>query len=599
MEITRFESREEIPVQDKWALEDLFATDEAWEESLAELVKCKEKLTSFDGKLNTAQGLLEYLTLSENMNAKAELLGNYCMRRSDEDTRNSFYQAMVGKYMTAAVELNAAGSFAATQINEIPDEILEGFYVSESGLERYRRLLTDLRRMRKHTLSDKEERILASTGEMSNAPYKTFGALLDADMKYPDVLDSEGKTHPLTSGTFISLEESSDRTLRKNAYEGLYHTLSNFRNTGAALLDAQNKQLKFYANMRDYGSAMEAALDGTNVPIKVYENLIASIHKHQDKMHRYIRLRKKLLGVDDLHFYDIYAPLVSSVDKKISYQEAKQTVYDALAPMGEEYRAILKNGFDNRWIDVYQNPGKRSGAYSAGAAVHPYVLLNYTGSLDSLFTLAHEMGHAIHSYYSNLRQNPVDADYVIFVAEVASTCNEALLMEYLLSKTQDKTERAYLLNYYLDQFRGTIYRQCMFAEFEMTIGKLVNEGQTLTPEILCEEYSKLNRQYYGEDIVVDEEIAMEWMRIPHFYYDYYVYQYATGYSAAIALSQKILKEGKHAVEDYIGFLSGGCSKDPIALLKGAGVDMLEGKCIDDALELFGRILDEMEALMEN
>lgn len=599
MEKIFFENREDIPLENKWALEDLFATDEKWENALTELMQHKDALASFDGRLNDSEALLEYLTLSEEVNAKAELLGNYCMRRSDEDTRNSFYQAMVGKYMTAAVELNAATSFATTQINDISDESLDTFYAQQPGLLRYRRLLTDLRRMRGHVLSDKEERILASAGEMSGAAYKSFGALMDADMKYPDVLDGEGNAHALTSGTFISLEESSDRTLRKNAYEGLYHTLSGFRNTGASLLDAQNKQLKFYAQMRNYASAMEAALDGTNVPIRVYENLIASIHKHQDKMHRYIRLRKKLLGVDELHFYDIYTPLVSSVDKKIPYFEAKQTVYDALAPMGEEYRGILKSGFDNRWIDVYQNPGKRSGAYSAGAAVHPYVLLNYTGNLDSLFTLAHEMGHAIHSYYSNLRQNPVDADYVIFVAEVASTCNEALLMEYLLGKTQDKKERAYLLNYYLDQFRGTIYRQCLFAEFEMTIGRMVNEGQTLTPEILCEVYSNLNRQYYGEDIVVDEEIAMEWMRIPHFYYDYYVYQYATGYSAAIALSQKILKEGEPAVKDYIGFLSGGCSKDPISLLRGAGVDMLEGKCIDDALNLFGKLLDEMEAFMED
>lgn len=599
MEKIFFENREDMPLENKWALEDLFATDEKWENALKELMQHKDALASFDGRLNDSEALLEYLTLSEEVNAKAELLGNYCMRRADEDTRNSFYQAMVGKYMTAAVELNAATSFATTQINDISDESLETFYAQQPGLLRYRRLLTDLRRMRGHVLSDKEERILASAGEMSGAAYKSFGALMDADMKYPDALDGEGNAHALTSGTFISLEESSDRTLRKNAYEGLYHTLSGFRNTGASLLDAQNKQLKFYAQMRNYASAMEAALDGTNVPIRVYENLIASIHKHQDKMHRYIRLRKKLLGVDELHFYDIYTPLVSSVDKKIPYCEAKQTVYDALAPMGDEYRAILKSGFENRWIDVYQNPGKRSGAYSAGAAVHPYVLLNYTGNLDSLFTLAHEMGHAIHSYYSNLRQNPVDADYVIFVAEVASTCNEALLMEYLLGKTQDKKERAYLINYYLDQFRGTIYRQCLFAEFEMTIGRMVNDGQTLTPEILCEAYSKLNRQYYGEDIVVDEEIAMEWMRIPHFYYDYYVYQYATGYSAAIALSQKILKEGESAVKDYIGFLSGGCSKDPISLLKGAGVDMLEGKCIDDALNLFGKLLDEMEAFMED
>ena len=315
-------------------------------------------------------------------------------------------------------------------------------------------------------------------------------------------------------------------------------------------------------------------------------------------MHRYVRLRKELLGVEELHFYDIYTPLVSEVDRRIPYAEAKQTIYDALAPLGEGYRGILKEGFDHRWIDVYQNAGKRSGAYSAGAAVHPFVLMNYSGTLDSQFTLAHEMGHAIHSYLSNAHQNPIDADYVIFVAEVASTCNEALLMEYLLGKTTDKKERAYLINHFLDQFKGTIYRQTMFAEFELNIGRMVAEGQTMTAEVLCAEYKRLNELYYGPDMVVDDRIAMEWARIPHFYYNYYVFQYATGYAAAIALSRRILREGKPAVLDYLDFLSGGCSKSPLDLLKGAGVDMTTPEPVDNALALFGHLLDEMEVLME-
>ena len=328
----------------------------------------------------------------------------------------------------------------------------------------------------------------------------------------------------------------------------------------------------------------------------MYLNLIDTVHKHLDKMHRYVRLRKQVLGVDELHFYDIYTPLLKDVDKHIPFAEAKQTVYDALAPMGEDYRKILKEGFDNRWIDVYQNQGKRGGAYSAGAAVHPYVLLNYTGTLDSQFTLAHEMGHALHSYHSNKTQNPIDADYVIFVAEVASTCNEALLMEHLLASTTDKKERAYLINHFLDQFKGTIYRQTMFAEFELNIGRMVNEGQTLTADVLNAEYKRLNELYYGPDMVVDDYIATEWARIPHFYYNYYVFQYATGYSAAIALSRRILDLGESAVKDYKGFLSGGCSRSPIDLLKGAGVDMTSPKPVSDALELFGSLLDEMEEL---
>jgi oligoendopeptidase F len=364
------------------------------------------------------------------------------------------------------------------------------------------------------------------------------------------------------------------------------------------MLNAQGKQLKFFADARNYPSTLDAALDRTNVPTSVYLNLIEAVHQNFDKMHRYVRLRKKLLGVDELHFYDVYAPLVSGVDKKIPFADAKQTVYDSLAPLGEDYRAILKSGFDNRWIDVYENEGKRSGAYSAGASVHPYVLLNYTGTLDSQFTLAHEMGHALHSYLSNKTQNPIDADYVIFVAEVASTCNEALLMEYLLGKTTDKKERAYLINHFLEQFKGTLYRQTMFAEFELNIGRMVGEGKTLTADDLCAEYRRLNEMYFGPDMIVDDEIAMEWARIPHFYYNYYVFQYATGYSAAIALSRRILNEGEMAVKDYLNFLSGGCSKSPIDLLKGAGVDMTSPVPVNQALELFGKLLDEMEALVE-
>ena len=598
-EIKKIRSREEIPQEDKWATEDLFPSDEAWEEALGAMAEYQEKLVSNAGHLGeSGRVLYEHLRVMEEADEKISLLANYCMRKADEDTRNATYQAMSGKFMSKMVAMNAACSFETPEIMAIPEETLVSFYQECPELERYRRYLTSLRRMKEHTLSAAEEKLLASVGEVSGVPSKTYSAFANADLTFPDAVDSEGRKHPLSQGTYISLQESSDRELRKSAYENLYHTFGNFRNTTASLLNAQNKQLKFHAEARKYENAFEAALFRTQVPTSVYLNLIEAVHKNLDKLHRYVGLRKKLLGLDEIHFYDLYTPLLADVDKEIPFAEAKQTVYDALYPLGDEYRKILKEGFENRWIDVYQNVGKRSGAYSAGGAVHPFVLLNYSGTLDSQFTLAHEMGHALHSYLSNKYQNPIDSNYVIFVAEVASTCNEALLMEYLLSKTTDKKERAYLINHFLEQFRGTLYRQTMFAEFELIIGRLVAEGKTLTADLLCSEYKKLNQAYFGPEMIVDDEIAMEWARIPHFYYNYYVFQYATGYSAAIALSRKVLSEGESAVKDYIRFLSGGCSKSPIDLLKDAGVDMTSPEPVNQALELFGQLLDEMEALCE-
>ena len=591
--------RSDIPVEDTWALEDIYPTDEAWEQELATLEADKGVLTAYAGRLGeSGQTLFAYLQQMEKTNEKASSLANYALRRSDEDTRNATYQAMTGRFMSVAVGLDTACSFETPEIMAISDETLEAFYVECPELERFRRYLTDLRRRKAHILSAAEEKLMAAAGEMSQTPINTFNSFINADLKFPDAVDGEGKQRPLSQGTFITYQENADRALRKSSYENLYGTLKNFRNTAASLLNAQAKQLQFFADARGYGSAMEASLDLNNVPVNVYTNLIDTVHANLDKMHRYVRLRKKLLGVEELHFYDVYAQLVPGSDAKIPFADAKQTVYDALAPLGEDYRAVLKEAFDNRWIDVYENEGKRAGAYAAGIPVHPFVLLNYTGTLDAQFTLAHEMGHALHSYLSAKYQNHIDSQYVIFVAEVASTCNEALLMEYLLSKTTDKKARAALINHFLEQFKGTLYRQTMFAEFEMNIGKMAGEGQTLTAEALSAEYRRLNELYFGPNMVVDEQIAVEWARIPHFYFDYYVFQYATGYSAAIALSKRILTEGESAVKDYLNFLSGGCSKSPIDLLKGAGVDMTSPTPVNQALELFGRLLDEMEALME-
>jgi len=598
-EAKKIRTREEIPEEDKWALEDLFASDEAWEAELKTVEEDQAYMAAFAGKLaESPENLYAYLQRFEAVKVKSNLLGNYCMRKADQDTRNATYQAMNGKYSSVFVALRSATSFETPEIMAIDHEVLEGFYAEYPALERYRRFLSDLRRRKAHTLSPAEEKLLAAAGEMADAPDNIYGAFSYADLTFPDAVDSKGETYPLTQGTFVPLEQSADRSLRKSAYENLYDTYADFKNTAAAVLNAQNKQLKFFAEARKYPNAFEHALDRTNVPTSVYLKLIEAVHENLPKMHRYIRLRKKLLGVEDLHFYDIYTPLVADADHPIPYAQAKKTIYEALHPLGENYRAILKEGFENRWVDVYQNVGKRSGAYSAGALVHPYVLMNYTGTLNSQFTLAHEMGHAIHSYLSNKHQHPMDAHYVIFVAEVASNCNEALLMQHLLSQTTGKRERAYLINHYLEEFKGSVFRQTMFAEFELNIGKMISEGKTLTAEILCNEYRRLNALYYGPDIAVDDRIAMEWARIPHFYYNYYVFQYATGYSAAIALSRRILKEGQPAVQDYLDFLSGGCSKSPIDLLKGAGVDMTSPEPVNQALELFGELLDELEGLLE-
>ena len=596
-EMKKIWKREEIPVEHTWATEDLYATDALWEEDLLKMIEEGKELAAFAGKLNNAEDLYAFLYADEMADLRVGRLANYCMRKGDEDTRNSVYQAMGGKFRSVMVKIGADCSFAVPEMMAISDEDMDRFYAEKPELERYRRYLTNMRRRKAHTLSPAEEKLLAAAGEVAGAPTNIYSMFSNADINFADAVDAEGKTHAVRQGTFVGLEESDDRVLRKSAYESLYGSFNQYKNTAAGLLNAQNKQLKFFAEAKKYNTAFEAALDRTNVPTEVYLNLIEAVHQNLDKMHRYVRLRKKMLGVDELHFYDIYTPLLSGVDKYIPIEEAKQTVYDSLVPLGEEYRAVIKHAFENRWVDVYPNEGKRGGAYSAGADVHPFVLLNHTGTLDNQFTLAHEMGHAMHSYLSHKHQNPVDSNYVIFVAEVASTFNEALLMEHLLAKATDKKERAYLINHYLDQFKGTIYRQTMFAEFELNIGRMVAEGKSLTADVLSAEYKRLNELYYGPDMVVDDNIAVEWARIPHFYMNYYVFQYATGYSAAIALSRKVLDGGEKELNDYLGFLSGGCSKSPIDLLKGAGVDMTSPAPVNQALELFGKLLDEMEELI--
>lgn len=594
-------SRKDIPIEHTWAIEDLYASDEEWKKALEEIKEKIPKIEAYCGRLGEgADTLLSFLALQDEISVFLDRFANYSMRKADEDTKNTTYQGYKDQTMGVYVAISSAFSFAEPEILEIPDDTLERFYKENPKLKTYKRYLDDIRRKRAHILSNAEEKILAAAGDLAQSPDDIFGLLNDADMTFDSVSDIEGNRYPVTHATFISLLHKADRSVRKAAFESLYKTYDAHKNTSAAILSAQMKQLNFFAKMRRYESPLHAALDNTNVNPQVYYNLIEAVHENLEYMYKYVRLRKKLLRVDELHMYDLYAPMVSDAERDIPFSETKANIREALSVLGDDYVALLDKGFQNRWIDIYENTGKRSGAYSCGCRVHPFVLLNYKNNLDSEFTTVHEMGHALHSYLSNKKQPVIDSDYVIFVAEVASTCNEALLMQYLLKKTTDKKEKAYLINYFLEQFRTTLYRQTMFAEFELKMSQMIQNGESINSETACRTYHDLIDLYFGKDIVHDAKIDLEWARIPHFYYNFYVYQYATGFSAAIALSQKILTEGEPAVKAYKEkFLSAGCSKDPVSILKDAGVDMSAKKPIEEALKLFDSLLDEMEVLTAN
>ncbi len=599
MENRKIPERNEVDPSNTWDLTPLFPDDAKWEEAYAEICALPGKVASYKGRLGeSAATLLEFMKLDDEINLEAESVYSYANLKSDEDTGNSKYQNMRGKAMGALVALSGASAFATPEILEIDDATLAKFYEEEPGLLTYKRSFDRIRRRKEHFLSPESEKLLAAAGEMADSPDNIGNILRNADMTYPDAVDGAGKKYPLTNGSLTLLLESPDRKLRENAFNTYYARLGEFRNTIAATLDGQFKQLRFFAGARNYPNTLEAALDRTEVPSSVYLNLIDAVHANMDKMYRYVALRKKLLNVDELHMYDVYTPVVEDADAKITFEEAKNTVLEALAVLGSDYTDMLRKGFSERWIDVYENKGKRSGAYSSGISrPHPYVLLNHKDNLDSQFTLAHEMGHALHSYLSTKNQPVNCANYVIFVAEVASTCNEVLLMKYLLSKTSDPKNRAYLINHFLDQFKGTVYRQTMFAEFELFMGRHSEAGETLTADVLTEKYLELNKLYFGPDMISDPQIGLEWARIPHFFYNYYVFQYATGFSAAVAIANRILSEGEPAVRDYKKFLSSGGSADPISLLRIAGVDMSTPDPVNSALELFGDLIGEMEELV--
>ncbi len=595
----RILKRSEVKKENTWAAEDIFPSDQAWSAEFERLQELPAKAAAFKGTLGrSAADLLRYFKLRDEVQYQLGLLFNYASRMADVDTGNGFYQDMRNKAMSLSVAIDSASAFTNPEILAIDQDVLEGFFAQEPELETYRRPIEKIRRQKEHSLTPAEEALLAAASEIAKAPDAIGSSFRNADMRFPSVKDGHGNERPLTQESLVAYLRSTDAVLRKNAFETFYTTLYGWRNSIATTLDAQFRQLKFFSKARKFGSTLEASLFRTEVPVAVYHSLIEAVHTNMDKMHRYMALRKKLMGLSELHMYDLYPPIVAEASSEISFAQAKDTVLEALEVLGKDYTDLLREGFDNRWIDVYENQGKRGGAYSAGGFPHPYVLLNHKNDLGSQFTLAHEMGHALHSYYSCKNQPLCTSNYVIFVAEVASTCNEVLMIQHLLNKTTDKKERAYLVNHFLEKFRTTLYRQTMFAEFELFMGQCCEKGQTLTADLLCKEYHRLNKEYYGEDTFVDEGIAMEWARIPHFYYNYYVFQYATGFSAAIAIAMRILKEGAPAVEDYKKFLSSGGSQDPISLLKIAGVDMASPKPVEQALELFGQLLDEMEQLVD-
>ena len=595
-----FETRDQIEERYRWDLESVFASDEEFLAALDDAQRFPAEAASFQGKISQSpEQLLAFLKADEQAGLAIGKLVTYSQRKSDEDTRNATYQDYAGRVMDLYTQIAMASSWSTPELLTLGEDDTERFYRECPELEPFRRALDRVFRQREHTLSPAEEAILARASDMARQPENIFSLLNNADMRFDDAIDAQGAAHPVTHGTYIPLMMQPDRTLRESAFKSMYAAYDQLQNTCAATLQAQLKSQKFYADVRNFGSTLEGALHGTEVPTEVYTSLIEAVHRHLPALHKYIGLRKRLLGLDELHYHDLYVPVVEDVEMSFTYEEACELILEALAPMGEEYLAIVREGLASRWIDVYETPGKRSGAYSAGGyGMHPFILLNFQGQLEDVYTLIHEMGHSIHTYLSCQNQPPVYADYVIFVAEVASTCNEALLTRHLLAKYADDPRlRAYILNHFLEQFRTTLYRQCMFAEFELMTNEMVAAGQGITAEALCERYGQLNIDYQGPEIEADEQISLEWARIPHFYYNYYVYQYATGFAAAIALSEQILGEGAPAVERYLGFLKGGSSKTPIELLQGAGVDMATPAPIDEALELFDKLVDELADLL--
>ncbi|QHW34954.1 oligoendopeptidase F [Paenibacillus rhizovicinus] len=588
--------RSETATEHRWKLEDLFADQAAWDKEYAQAKEQMKSVEAYQGKLADPAQLKACFQLEDDLSLKVERLYVYANMKHHEDTAEPTFQALSEKSKKLSVETGEALSFITPEVLALPDDALKAM-IENSDLAKYRQTLEEMRRQKAHVLSKSEEALLAQVGNVSQAPSTIYSMLNNADLKFPKVKDENGEEVELTQGRYIQFLESKNRDVRAGAFKAMYDTYGKLKNTIAATLNANVTKNVFYSRARKYPSVLEMSLYGDNIPKEVYTNLIGTVHKSMPLMYRYMELRKKLLKVDELHMYDLFAPLVDEFKMDITYEQAKETVKASLKPLGEDYLNVLQSGFEDSWIDVYENEGKRNGAYSWGAyGTHPYVLLNHKDNLNSMFTLTHEMGHALHSYYSDGNQDYRDAQYTIFLAEVASTLNEALLMDYMLKKSTDPKEKMYLLTYYADQFRTTVFRQTMFAEFEMIIHQRAEDGESLTPQDLSKIYYDLNKLYYGEGMVIDKDIEMEWARIPHFYTSFYVFKYATGFSAATSFSKQILEEGAPAVERYLGFLKSGGSDYSINILKKAGVDMSSPQPIIDAMSVFESLIEQMEQL---
>lgn len=585
--------------QFEWKLEDIYANDQLWEQDYQEVERLIGEVESHRGQLaSSALELLTALQSRDQLEMLNEKVFTYAAMRQDEDNANPTYQALKGRAFGLNTRVNTATAYIVPEILEIPEDKLHNYYQQEQELKTYRFFLDELIRQRPHVLSEAEENILAQVGEVAQAPNNIFRMINNADFTFPSIKDEQGKEVEVTHGSYSSLMLSSNRQVRQDAFNSLYSVYHAHKNTLAATLNASIKRDIFYARVRQHPSALESALFADDVSPEVYNNLIKTVRKNLPLMHRYVALRKKVLNVEQLHLYDIYTPLVKDVKWDIPYPEAVTMVQQGLAPLGKSYITDMNSGFNNGWIDVYERKGKTSGAYSWGPyGVHPYVLMNYQDNLPNVFTLAHELGHAMHSYYSYRTQPYINAHYSIFTAEVASTVNENLLMHHLLETVKDKNKRLYLVNYYLEQIRGTLFRQVMFAEFEKIVHQRVESGEALTAESFSAIYQQLNKDYHGPEMVIDEQANLEWARIPHFYNAFYVYKYATGISAATALSKQITEEGGPAKERYLNFLKSGGSDYPLNLLKAAGVDMANPEPVQQTLDLFAELLNEMENLM--
>lgn len=593
-------ARDEVKVEETWRLEDIFATDEMWETEFAEVEKLSTNAESYKGTLHQgAESLFKALSYRDTLSERLRRLYTYAHLKSDQDTTNSFYQAMDSRVKSLYVKVSTALSYFLPELLSIDEEELSRFVEEYDELKLYKQEFEEVNKQRPHVLPAEQEALLAQLSEVTSNSSATFSMLNNADLTFPSVKDENGEEVELSHGRYIRFLESDNRRVREDAFTAMYSRYGEFKNTFASTLSGNVKGSNVNASIRNYTSAREAAMSNNHIPEQVYDNLIKTINNNVHLLQRYVALRKKMFGLEDLHMWDLYAPLVKDVDMKITYEEAAQTMLDSFHPLGEEYVSIVKEGLENRWVDVRENKGKRSGAYSSGAyGTNPYILMNWQDNVNNLFTLAHEFGHSVHSYYSRKTQPFIYSGYSIFVAEVASTVNEAILNDHLLKTIDDEQKRIYLLNNWLDGFRGTVFRQTMFAEFEHKIHLLDQQGVPLTAEKLTEEYYALNKKYFGDDLIVDEDIGLEWARIPHFYYNYYVYQYATGYSAAVSLSNQILTEGQPAVDRYINhFLKAGSSDYPIDVLKKAGVDMTSAAPIEEACRVFEEKLNELESLL--